>query len=685
MEGISAFFVENIGYVYFFYGLAFFALGLVVLLEAGRPTEFRFGHALLPLALFGLIHGSHEWFEMFQIFAAKRGMAATGAPVELLRLILLVSSFLCLLNFGLHLLPGAEDNPATVWTLTAAIGGLTLVALGFVYLIYRPAAVDLLIAGDVLSRYLLAVPGAILATWALLRERHDFHARGMSRYGRGLLWAALAFLVYGVVGQLFVRPSIIPPSQFLNSDLFLQVAGFPVQLLRTIAALAIAVALGSALRAFEAENRIRLARANKGRLEALDAQARRAEEVEALNARLQVTARELSSLVELSRLLTSTVDLDRLTHDALHEVVVSMDGVCCSLLFLRQSGGSLEFAGMYRRPEAPQPDPPPPLEETARQAYLYESATGAGLDGEVGLLDDDSFAGGRMFRTLGLPLRSPDRIFGSMSLGSLHEAEPLGEEELSLFQAFTQQMAASIENALLYQRLAEREAQLEELVRQLMGAQEAERQRIARELHDETGQKLTALALGLAAVQGRLGTGDAAGGGKLVGDLRDVANQALMELRHIMSNLRPAQLDELGLAPTLRWYVEQYAERHPELDVQLALERLPRRLSSQAETILFRVVQEALTNVERHAHATTAKVSLTQGSGVVRLTVTDDGVGFDPALLPAASSAEAAGGWGLVGMRERAGLARGRFMVESRAGGGTTVCVELPAEQEHGS
>jgi signal transduction histidine kinase len=681
MEGLSEFFVQNLSYVYFFYGLAFFAMGLVVFLESGRSTEFRFARALIPLALFGFIHGSHEWFEMFQIFAVQRGTAATGVPVELLRLILLVVSFVCLLAFGARLLPNAEREPAFAWALVAAFAGICL-WLGFLYVASRPSIVDLLVSGDVLARYLLAVPGALLAGWALLRERRDFHARGMSRYGRSLLWAALAFIVYGVVGQVFTRPSLVFPSTVLNSSLFLDTFGVPIQLLRTVAAIAIAIALGSALRAFEAESRVRLARANKARLEALDAQARRAEEIEALNAELRQTTQELTAMVELSQILTSTVDLGRLLRDALNQVVHSMEGACCSMLFLRTANGALEPAGVYRRPEAPRPNLPPPLAETAHRAFIYEGATGARLDHVVMLLDDDAFAGGASYRTLGVPLRSQSRVFGALSLGSFHEAEPLGAIELGLLTAFAQQMASAIENAQLYRMLQEREGELEDLVRQLVNAQEGERQRIARELHDDTGQKLTALGMGLAAVEGWLEEKNASGALDLVRDLRDVTDEAMTELRNIMANLRPAQLDELGLVPTLRWYVRDFDARNPDITARLTVDRLARRLPQPYETVLFRVVQEALTNVSRHAHATTVSVTLAQRPGVISLEVRDNGVGFDPATLPASNAPERPSGWGIVGMRERVILGGGRFSIVSQPGQGTTVTVELPWSPE---
>jgi len=164
MEAVSAFFMQNIVYVYFFYGLAFFAMGLVVLLESGRATEFRFARALLPLALFGLIHGSHEWFEMFQIFEAHKSGYVSGLPEEIGRVIVLVISFLLLLAFGTRLLPDAERHPhASIWQV-ALMGLIWLAAVGVVYLRHRPPLADLLVSADVLARYGLAIPGALVYT-----------------------------------------------------------------------------------------------------------------------------------------------------------------------------------------------------------------------------------------------------------------------------------------------------------------------------------------------------------------------------------------------------------------------------------------------------------------------------------------------------------------------------------------
>ena len=423
----------------------------------------------------------------------------------------------------------------------------------------------------------------------------------MSAYGQDLLWAALAFTIYGLA-QTFTRPSLVFPSQTINTAFFLRTFGIPVQLLRGLAAVAIAITLGRALRAFEQEGRLRLARANKARIEAqaatLEAQQRRASEVEALNIQLAASARELSALVEMSRILTSTMDRRRLLDHALLQIVHSFERACCSIIFLKRGDGGLELAGEYRRPQAPMPINPPPLTAVAADAVKLAGPTGAGLDGVVHVLDEKVFADGMTYRSLGVPLLTKGQVFGGLALASVREDEPFGESELSLLAAFAGQIATSLENTRLYEVVQERETQLEELVRQLVNAEEQERGRIARELHDETGQKLTALAMGLAAVETSL-AGEQARAQGLVRNLRDVADQSITELRNIMADLRPAQLDDLGLVPALRWYVGQYTGRHPDMNVTLSADRMPKRLPSGLETVLFRAAEEALTNIAR--------------------------------------------------------------------------------------
>ncbi len=679
MNATAAFFLQNIVYVYFFYGLAFFSLGLLVLLETTRGSEFRFARALRPLAAFALLHGVHEWWEMFQIFAANTAGYVPGPWEEGARTLLLAASFLALLAFGVRLLPDADARPHLTTYRVAAVAAAWLLGVLLIWWHVRPAPADLMAAADVLARYSLAIPAALLAAWALLRERHDFHARGMSAYGRGLLWAALAFFIYGIVGQVVARPSLLFPSQYLNTTLFLRVFGFPIQVVRGLAAVAIVITLGRALRAFDLESRIRLARANKARLEAqaavLSAQRQRVAETETLNTQLSVTARELAAMVEMARILSSSIELERLLADGLYQIVHSFDPAGCAVIFLRRPDGGLELAGKYRRPGVPVPSLLPPLTLTVQRAIEASQPAAADLAGAVvdpGEQAASSTAAGA-YRTMAVPLHAKGRLFGGLVLSTLEEQQPFGSAELNLLVAFGQQLAASVENAGLYRALQEREERLEELVRQLVAAQENERARIARELHDETGQKLSAIVMGLAAAESFLEV-EPARARPVVHELREMAGDSIDELRNIMANLRPSQLDDLGLVPALRWYAQRYMERYPALTVNLNFERSAQRLPPEYETVLFRVTQEALTNVARHAQATQVELALCYQPQAVILRVADNGIGFEEAGQPRRRE----GGWGLVGIRERVALVSGRCEIVSRRGAGTCITVELP-------
>jgi signal transduction histidine kinase len=397
--------------------------------------------------------------------------------------------------------------------------------------------------------------------------------------------------------------------------------------------------------------------------------------VEALNLELQLTAGELAALVDMSRILSSTLNFKEVAGDALKHVVHSFERGCCAVAFLRRPDGGYELLRAYRRPTAPAPVIPPPVTELSVRAAEISGPVGAGLDGKVVVLGPDSVEGGRAYRSLGVPLRVKEQTFGALALSSVHEEESLGGDELRLLTAFAQQFATAIDNVRLYQVVQDREAQLEELVRKLVHAQEDERQRIARELHDDTGQKLTALGMGLAALEAALEAEEVARANALLRNLRAMSDRAISELRNIMANLRPAQLDDLGLGPALRWYVKQYQTANPQIDVQFTIEKLPSRLPAEHETVLFRVTQEALTNVQRHAEATLATIRLWQDDGRVHLRVEDNGVGFDPKQPP---RHEPGSGLGLPGMRERVGLVDGRLEVDSAPGEGTCITVELP-------
>lgn len=238
-------------------------------------------------------------------------------------------------------------------------------------------------------------------------------------------------------------------------------------------------------------------------------------------------------------------------------------------------------------------------------------------------------------------------------------------------------IAVPVERERATRRLAEaatarlhalEQEQLRTYVHEVTLAQEAERARIARDLHDDVAQQLIVLVRHLDLLTASLDPArvDAA---------REVASRALAEIRRTSRDLRPTVLDDLGLGPALQWLADDLSRRSG-VHATSATEGAQRRLATPAELALFRIAQEALRNIERHAAAEQAHVTLTRTQGQARLEITDDGSGFEvPDDLDALARS---GRLGTIGMRERAELVGGTFQLRSTPGQGTTIVAEVP-------
>lgn len=495
---MTDFFARNMTAVYFFYGLSFFSMGLGILIEMGHFTELEFARALRPLAGFGLVHGGHEWLEMFLIISPLTAQGSLGSWINLLRLVLLSSSFLLLILFGARLIAGQMRSPVLFTGIIRWLAfGAILVAwlAGLIWVIgSQPDSQAQMLAGDVYTRYALGIPGAALSVWGLLLQRRQFIEMGMAGFGNDVAMAALAFGLYGGIGQLFTTASQVFPSGYLNAEAFMRWFGFPIQVFRASMGAIAAVFIIRSLRAFEVENRRRL---------------------KALNEAQQAEHQRL---------------------EALHS----------------------------------------------------------------------------------------------------------------------------------------------ELLHRTVKAQESERQRIARELHDETGQTLTALGMGLRGLSGTI-LENPQRAAQQAKQLEGLAVDGVEELQHMIGGLHPPQLDDLGLLAALRWYVNEIKARY-NLAVQIISQGPTIDLPAEVRTVFFRVAQEALTNIVRHSAATHVEIFLRASAQHIYMEVKDDGQGFD-----VQQTMKATGGrpcWGLLGMRERAALVGGECRIESKPGAGTRVILDLPLEMD---
>jgi signal transduction histidine kinase len=247
---------------------------------------------------------------------------------------------------------------------------------------------------------------------------------------------------------------------------------------------------------------------------------------------------------------------------------------------------------------------------------------------------------------------------------------------LRLFEFEARRQIAGLQASRL-EEARRREAQRGEVLKRVVAAQEAERKRIARELHDETGQALTAIGLGLRAIAHKVNK-DVDKALSNVRQLEGLVTRSLDELRRLISDLHPTHLDDLGIAAALRWYAGEVQARST-LRVEVTVEGEACSFPSPIEIGLFRIAQEALTNVIKHADAVEAGVRLFYDDDRVTLLVQDDGCGFDPQILALDASRPS---WGLAGMEERAKELGGTFELNTAPGSGTSVKVVVPCPGE---
>jgi signal transduction histidine kinase len=281
LKGTSPIMQWDIVLIFFIYGLAFFVMGIALALETMRVPRLAERRVLRPLAVFGLLHGMHEWLEILLLQGVWLGLPF---PEQLnwLRYAMLVISFIPLIYFGLLMLVGPEQ--AVGIPVLILIGMLCLYAI-VVFSMTRSRPDLLLAPADTLARYFLAVPGAILAGLGLRKRAWQVGKEGRTEIASRFRWAAAGFVVYGLT-QIFVGPIDMFPANIINSAAFVGFAGFPIQLVRAAMAVLITVNLMQAIQVVDREREEQLLSAQKERLEALEQVRKDLEEREALRREL---------------------------------------------------------------------------------------------------------------------------------------------------------------------------------------------------------------------------------------------------------------------------------------------------------------------------------------------------------------------------------------------------------------
>ncbi len=301
-------------------------------------------------------------------------------------------------------------------------------------------------------------------------------------------------------------------------------------------------------------------------------------------------------------------------------------------------------------------------------AQSGEAAILPDLDNSDGLLNPVLRAKAKAL--WGVPMKAGEQVVGVLLIGFDRPYEWLPTER-DLLRAIGDRSALAIDRARMTDALREREARIAELSAHLLSAQEEERKRISRELHDETGQALMVIRLYL----GMLETAVAARSARVkIRETLEVVDRTIEGLRRTIARLSPLVLQELGLIAAIRKEAKDFAKAAG-VKARVAVGDDVGRLAPQTETAIYRVVQEALHNVAKHAHAKTVNIQMSRENGTLLLVMEDDGIGMP------AKPGVAGRSFGLAGMRERIGMLGGKVRISSAKGRGTRLEVTVPVGQ----
>jgi signal transduction histidine kinase len=384
------------------------------------------------------------------------------------------------------------------------------------------------------------------------------------------------------------------------------------------------------------------------------------------NAYYQVREAETQAFYELFRVELESRNLEELLRRFLESLVHVCHADAGRLYMLNQETKTWDLrAGSPKPTELSVPNRPGLIKKLSKPRHLNGDAHTSGI-----LLDPSWHK--RFKSCWSIPLAADGRTAGVMQFGFSKVYEWLPREQ-DLLAAAAERCLMAAEKARLIEDLARREEQVRRLAEHMLHVEEIERRRISRELHDEAGQSLLCIRLQMELIEQGLPEEESESRAKLR-EARDLTERTILEMRRLIAALSPAVLEQLGLGAALRQLVNRFQRLHP-CRVRLQLSKMG-ALPQQLEIIAYRLVQECFNNIGKHSGATHVNISLASADGMLKLTVEDNGIGFNvPEALAKRES------FGISGMRERVALLGGEFQVDSRTEGtkrGTKISIELP-------
>lgn len=396
---------------------------------------------------------------------------------------------------------------------------------------------------------------------------------------------------------------------------------------------------------------------------------------------LSKQTREKDILLRVSRSLSRAMSLDEVSKVASRVAGSALGAERCAVTLCSEDGSQLEIKGLFSRKKT----------DTSRligTKFSWEdipALTTAIRRGKHFVINDTSkvpsrgktkeyFLRAGIKSVLGVGMFFGKKLVGVLSITSTTEYRTFSQDEIKLIQTIANQIAVAIENARLLEMVRKHTRDLRDLASQLIKVGENERKRIAQELHDQLGQMLQSMMMNLDRIRIKLSSRPRSLEGVEEGilDTKELLEQTIEDVRTLSSDLTPPMLSDFGLIPTLRWYIDNYSKRS-NIDVSLKTKDKSYRFPQEVELTLYRIVQEALTNVAKHSRASEAIIHLSKKDSTAILSVRDNGIGFD-----AEKALSVPKGVGLFNIKERVNLLGGSFEVISRAKKGTTLTINIP-------
>ncbi len=670
-------------FIFLAYGGAFLSMALAIALQWRKDSELPFTTALPALAAFAFLQGGVQAFNVLAM--PGMDMSALDADswvLDTVRISLLGASYTFLLWFGIDLV--ARPNPswlrarwvAPVLFLAWGAGSLAAVQQGRIPGSEWPSITDCL------ARYILALPGGFMAVWGMHRQKRVFDRLEMPRAGMDSIWAGALFGLYTLLNTLATMRMPLSDSGMTDDGLFSNADWlFPTQVIQAVVAASIAFFVLRIVHAYKEELRLQVEQAERERYlaqrDALEAHQKVAEQLRQWNEILERRVvertndllrrqKEAEALHRIGTEISALRDLDTILRTVVDNARVLLRADFATVTIIENGGEGIQV----RTASGNRSGSIDRVAVTSGQGLLGKVL----LSGSIFRTEDylssmdlehtaelDAVAVSEGLRAhLAAPVRDGDRVLGVLCVASRGN-RIFNDEDEWLIARLTLMTSIAVQNSRLHAE-AQRVAVLEE------------RERIGREIHDGLAQVLGYLGMMFDTVQTRLERGQVA---RVRGDLAEMeqlARTAYVDSREAILGLRVSAYGGQGLMGALQEYLRRFKQQSGLAPSLCVGPDWPHALVGDAEIQIMRIVQEALSNVRKHAVASTVLVQLDARDGWAEISVEDDGRGFD---------AERCDGchFGMQTMRERAVSVGGDLMVNSTPGRGTRVTLRVPLRE----